>query len=161
MGMHSDNQDLKKAIADAADHHGLPPDIVYGVCMQESGGNPLAARYEPAYRWLVHDTRLRPMDCTRDTEEVLQKISWGLMQVMGAVLREQGYGGWLTNVSGDIELQLDAGCKHLARAVRRWGSVEAGLAAYNAGSPRPGLNGGYVNQHYVDSVLRKAKGWQT
>jgi len=150
---------LVQAIAHAAAIHALPADIVYGVCMQESGLDPWAVRYEPRYRYLVRCPDLKPAGCSVLTEETLQKMSIGIMQVMGAVLREQGYSGWLTQIFGDIEAQLEAGCRHLAAAIARWGSVEAGLAAYNAGSPRTGADGRYVNQDYVDGALGHAKGW--
>jgi hypothetical protein len=151
---------IREAIEAAARRYGLPPEIVYGVCLQESGLNPWAVRYEPHYRWIVRDSRLRPATCSAATEQTLQRMSWGLMQVMGAVIREQGRAGWLTEAVGSIDLQLEYGCRHLAKAVRRWGGIEPGLAAYNAGSPRRTATGQFVNQHYVDDVMRRAEGWE-
>jgi hypothetical protein len=154
---------IREAIAAAARRHNLEAALVYGVCRQESGLDPFAVRFEPHYRWLVRDRRLKPRTCSDATEVALQRMSWGLMQVMGAVIREQGLDGWLTEIVGDdppeVALQLEVGCRHLGKGIRRFGSVEAGLAAYNAGSPRRGADGRFVNQHYVDSVLQKAKGW--
>jgi soluble lytic murein transglycosylase-like protein len=155
---------IRDVIAASARRHGLPPDVVYGVCMQESGLDPFAVRYEPHYRWLVRDSRLRPPACSAATEHALQRMSWGLMQVMGAVIREQGRAGWLTETIGDdpeeVGLQVEYGCRHLAKAVRRWGGIEPGLAAYNAGSPRRIAGGRYANQYYVDRVLNFARQWE-
>ena len=150
---------IRQAIRSAAGRHGLDPAIVYGVCRQESDLDPRAVRYEPRYRWIVRCPELKPVNCAVLTEENLQKCSIGIMQVMGAVYREQGYAGWLTAIFCDLEAQLDAGCRHLARAIKRWGSLEDGLAAYNAGSPRRDKAGNLINQDYVDGVLRKAAGW--
>jgi hypothetical protein len=51
------------------------------------------------------------------------------------------------------------GCKYLALCVRRWGSIERGVSAYNAGSPRPGAGGGFENQAYVDKILMARDVW--
>lgn len=153
-------EELKPAIVSAAARHGLDPAIVFGVCVQESVLDPHAVRYEPRFKYIQRCPDLKPSHCSVLTEEALQKMSWGIMQVMGAVLREQGYGGWLYLFGTEsIDVQLAAGCRHLAMNIKRWGSVEAGIAAYNAGSPRREKSGRYVNQEYVDSVLRHAKAW--
>lgn len=153
---------IRDAIQAAAKRHDLDPAIVYGICIQESGLNPFAVRYEPHYRWLVRDRSLKPANCSDVTEQTLQRMSLGLMQVMGAVIREQGFRGWLTECLGDdpeeIKLQLEIGCRHLAKGIQRWG-LEEGIAAYNAGSPRRGADGKLVNQAYVDGVMEKARGW--
>jgi len=146
-------QSLKKIVDVLARKHGLQPAIAWGVCGRESGFDIGATRYEAGYRWLVRDRRLKPANCSDATEIMMQKTSWGLMQVMGAVLREQGFEGWLNQISCDPAAQVEYGCRHLAKAIRRWGSVEAGLAAYNAGSPRRTATGRFVNQHYVDDVM--------
>jgi soluble lytic murein transglycosylase-like protein len=86
---------------------------------------------------------------------MLQKTSFGLMQVMGAVFREYGFEGWLSQIVTSPELQLEFGCKHLSKKIRRYGK-ESGIAAYNAGSPRRKPDGKFVNQYYVDNVLRYA-----
>ena len=143
--------DIASAIRDAADRHGLDPAIVYGVCLAESNLDPRAARYEPRYRWIVRDTRLKPAACSIETEHALQRTSWGLMQVMGAVLREQGFEGWINAVTCNVPAQLEYGCRHLGKAIRRWGLVE-GIAAYNSGAPRY-ADGVLINQYYVDRVL--------
>lgn len=133
--------------------HSLPPEIVYGVCVQESRLIPIAARFEPGYRWLYKVEEVCPPLCSKATEKNLQMTSFGLMQVMGAVYREYGYKGWLTALFNDTESQLEYGCRHLARKVKKYGLNE-GILAYNAGSPRKNASGRYVNEDYLKNILR-------
>lgn len=143
-------------IKETAKAHKLPVELVYGICMQESALNPLAVRYEPNYRWLYFPEEVKPTICSLTTEKTLQKTSWGLMQVMGAVVREYGFEGWLTEMVAGTSLQLRYGCKHLSKLIARWG-LEGGIVAYNAGSPRIGNDGKYINQLYLDRVMTHSK----
>lgn len=133
-----------------AARHKLYPATVYGVCMAESSMDPKATRYEPDYRWLY-----QPEAYDFISEIHWQKTSLGLMQVMGAVLREYGYKPSLQSILSSPSNQLDYGCRHLSAKIRKYGAIN-GIAAYNTGSPRWG-NGKLVNQEYVDKVLRHAK----
>jgi soluble lytic murein transglycosylase-like protein len=132
--------------------YGINPKIVYGVCMQESRLNPLAARHEKNYMWVFNPALVKPSGCSLDTEFAMQRTSFGVMQVMGAVFREMGFVGWLTEIPGNIEIQLDYGCKFLAQKIKKYG-LQEGILAYNAGSPRKDPTGNYVNQYYFDGVL--------
>ena len=146
------NKEILRAILISAGVYGIEPDLVYGICQKESGFVPEAVRYEDGYRYLFDPSRVRPRGCSLDTEIVMQKTSWGVMQVMGGVLRELGFTGWMTGIVGDIPAQVDYGCRHLGRFIRRYGLPDA-IAAYNAGSPRQNEAGVLVNQEYVDAVL--------
>ncbi len=130
----------------------LEPAIVYGVCVKESRLEPAACRYEPHYKWLFKPESVKPAICSEATEIIMQKISWGLMQVMGAVYRELGYRGWLSELTADVDAQLMYGCLYLADKIGRHG-LRGGLSAYNAGSPTE------KNRGYVDDVLRFAGEW--
>jgi len=129
----------------------VEPALVTAICLQESGGNPVAVRYEPGYRWISKHAE-KPNICTKETEVVLQSMSWGLMQIMGATARDLGFTGWLTELLTP-EVNLLWGCAYLEQLTSIYNGVEDVVAAYNAGSPRRGKNGQYVNQPYVDSVL--------
>jgi len=150
---------VEHEIQAAAGRHNLPPEIVRAIVAVESGGNPWAARYEPGYRWTIPKAK-RPATCTQATEDVLQSMSLGPMQVMGAVARELGHRGWLTDLCF-WEDGLEYGCAHLAKLKARyfdkhgWPGV---VAAYNAGSPRRDASGLYVNQEYPDKVLKALGG---
>lgn len=144
---------LKDLIEKYAAKHGLLAATVYAVVMAESGGDPGAARYESHWRWFSDpNKKLKPRTCSDPTEKILQMISIGLMQVMGANYREMGYQGWLTALFADPDAQMDYGCKFLKGKVAKYG-LDGGISAYNAGSPTSS------NQAYVDKVKRLAVAW--
>ncbi len=147
------NPDILRQIQIAAGKYEISANVVYGVCMTESGMDPLAARHEINYRWLYHPSMVKPDGCSMTTEIVLQKTSMGLMQVMGAVYRELGFKGWLSEVFRDPGAQLEYGCRHLRAKFRRFGFFE-GLLAYNSGTPRVKADGEYVNFQYARTVAQ-------
>lgn len=133
---------MKEKIIKNAEKHGLQHEIVWGICQVESNFNPYAVRYEPGYKWLFNPRELRPINCAFETECAQQRTSYGLMQVMGAVFRELGYRGWLTQIICDIDTQLEYGCRYLWNLISRYG-FEGGIEAYNAGIPQQGQSGYY------------------
>lgn len=165
---------LRSAVREIAEKYSLPSGLVEAVIEVESGWSSHAIRYEPHYRWLW-DAELNkpfkvpsntettpqnfpfyPLISSRETEFIGQKISWGPMQVMGAVARELGFRREFPALCGP--LGIGYGCKHLANLKRRyfsdhgWGGV---VSAYNAGSVRLNDDGHYVNAPYVARVERK------
>ncbi len=146
---------MKELVKKYAEKYGLDPAIVFGVCMQESSMNPKARRFEPNWCYFYMLPTL-PGVTTAD-EHNDQATSWGLMQVMGAVLREHGYKGVLPDILNDPEAQIDYGCKHLHKKIMKYG-LELGILAYNAGSPRK-KNGKWVNAAYLKKVLKYSEGW--
>lgn len=149
--MHHDPNIMVK-IAEYAAAHGVDPAIVYGICKRESGLDYLSVRYEPGYRLLYKPESVKPSQCSLMTEEALQRMSFGIMQVMGAVARELGFIGWLTEFAINVDEQLKFGCIHLSRMIDMHG-LSAGISAYNAGTPRRTPAGDFVNQKYVDAVF--------
>lgn len=141
------------AIDKAAKEHGLDTDLVLAVCQHESGLNPYAVRFEPKFKYILNPVEYaKALRITIETEITLQKMSWGCMQVMGAVARELGFMEHLTKLTG-VELGLEFGCKKLKSCFDKYGdNLTLVLSAYNAGSPRL-VNGVLVNQQYVNSVL--------
>ena len=107
------------------------------------------------------------------TELLFQQTSWGLMQIMGAVARERGFRGWLTELC-DPQVNLEWDCRHL-----RWmldhpldyglsiaqgpavlkGTLADLAAAWNGGA-RVVMDGKYKNQPYVDRVVKAMEGYQ-
>lgn len=117
----------------------------------ESGFDPWAIRAERNYRWLY------PRDhppAQWSTEWWAQKASWGLLQVMGAVGREQGVTGYLSRLL-EPELNLDIACRILLRNRNALGSWEDALAAYNGGLGGYGNPGprSYVHRVYANGDL--------
>lgn len=168
-------------ISVVAPKHSLPQQLVAAIVQVESGGDRFALRCEPAYGYLwnvdanrpytvrawISSARRAPSDfptprgISRDTEWIGQQSSWGLMQVMGAVAREQGHTGHFPALCDPLE-GLNAGCRHLARLRDRYLSAHGWrgvAAAYNAGSPRLADGGGFENQAYVDKIAA-ARGFE-
>lgn len=162
------DQDIEKV----ADKYQLPVELLHSIIAVESSGNPFAIRAEPKYRYMWDCRRNRPFrkvtaeevsspsaphgfsQCTGslNTEWTGQKVSWGPMQVMGAVAREYGFLGHFPVLCSIIGVEY--GAQHLKQLARRWYSRrgwEGVVAAYNAGSPVL-IDGIYRNQSYVDKV---------
>ena len=140
--------DITAIIRAEAIDAGLPWELVQAICQVESSLNPWAMRYEPNYRWFVGRS-----DAMSATEKAGQQISWGLMQVMGAVAREHGFTGWFPQLCEPV-VGLRYGLRHLLRFHDRYQSWHDAIASYNAGSPIKLESGRYKNQHYVDEVMR-------
>lgn len=137
-------------IASKATEYGLQANWIAAVIMTESGGNKYSARYEPHFKYLYHPrTYAEKLGITVETEEVMQKTSIGLMQMMGAVARESGFSGHLPELY-NIERNIKYGCIALKKHYQKYGNIIDGVAAYNAGSVRKTKGGLYVNEKHVD-----------
>ena len=155
----------------------LPPLVVQGIIQVESAGNPFAYRAEPAYRYFFDVDDLAPFRdvsqaeidqasapgdfpyyeglSSQDSEWFGQQISWGPMQIMGAVARERGFCQCFPELCS-FDDGVHWGCAHLMWLAERyleddgWPGV---ISAYNQGSPRRNDDGTFCNQAYVDKVL--------
>ncbi len=89
--------------------------------------------------------------------------SWGLMQLLLATAREVLRNPELTITQlTQPRVNIEAGTKFLAQLWTRFGNMSDAIAAYNAGSPRlDKKTGKYVNQEYVDNVLKNYKTYKT
>jgi len=143
-------------------------ELVAAIIKIESGGDPGAVRYEKNYKWLHRPEDFAGPNCNLATEKELQKYSYGLMQVMGAVARENGIAAGaaacptkaLPSFLFDPKPNLLIGLKHLDTLRRRWDiqDQDALISAYNQGSPRRSLiTGKFKNQKYVDKVLKEMR----
>lgn len=130
----------------------LDPDLVEAIIMQESSDRPNVTRYEEGF----YKTYTEPMDFSEE-EEKARATSFGLMQIMGQVAREYGFKEDFRELfNPDLNIQL--GCRHLSNKIKRYGRVDKGVAAYNAGSARYNkLKTAFVNQGYVDSIMNYLK----
>lgn len=133
---------------------GVDPCLLKAIITVESSWKPFVVRFEPAWKYLYfpreHASRL---GITEMTEVELQKMSWGLCQVMGSVIREHKFDRMLTEAC-DPSISITYGCRHIKRFISKYGEdAEASvIAAYNAGSARKTMGGMFVNQQYVDKV---------
>lgn len=142
-------------ISEASAKFNLPVRLIAAFVTVESGGNPWAWNPEPHYRWLWDVKRnqpfrqLLPGESTNerpphdfhciagdpDQEWWGQQASWGLMQTMGAVARENGFTGpYLPELCKPF-VSLEFGCRHIKKLIQRHNSIDGAIAAYNTGSP--------------------------
>ncbi len=143
-------------ISKHASSQGIDPCLVASIVMVESEGVPEVTRYEPNWRHFKDaEKHSFTSGITEETEKIHQATSWGIMQVMGAVARELKFDGSLPELI-DIDKGLYVGCAKLRQLLNKHGSenIKDAIAAYNAGSPQKNQNGSYINQGYVDKVMK-------
>jgi soluble lytic murein transglycosylase-like protein len=116
-----------------ASQHGLDPDLVCGMIQRESSWNPWTIRYEPGFM-SHYIAPLYTLGKFSATEAYGRSFSWGLMQVMGDVARENGFTGSFLAQLCDPQIGIEVGCvvfaKHLAKTS---GDAAAALLAWNGG----------------------------
>lgn len=135
---------LTKLITDSATKYKLKPEVVAAIILQESGGEPFAARFEKAYferllgsppekwgGWVPSPSEVP----TRKTEATLRSMSMGLMQVMGDSARKVcKLNSPYLSVLYSPEINLDCGCMILAENLKNTNNDYAkALSIYNAG----------------------------
>ena len=126
-------RDLVALAHAAAGAHGLWPELVCAVCEQESAWDPWAIRYEPHFfgRYVAP---LFTANKINATEAYARGFSWGLMQVMGQVAREQGFAGKSLAELCDPGVALEFGCRVLAaKMAAAEGDVTRALLLWNGG----------------------------
>ena len=130
---------------DAAVARSLDAALVCAVIEQESGWNPWAMRYEPAF-FARYVAPLYTNNRISASEAYARGFSWGLMQVMGQVARENGFSSDFLSALCDPEQGLALGClvlqKKLAAA---GGDVTRALLGWNGGA----------NPSYAAAVLAR------
>lgn len=115
-----------------AEKYGLDGDLVCAIVEQES--NPpwdtWSTRYEPAF----YAKYVQPMPHLGATEANARATSWGLLQVMGQVAREYGFGGPHLSELCDPEIGLEMGCKYFSALMGKAGNnVNDALLRWNGG----------------------------
>lgn len=132
--------------------HSVSPILITAIIMTESSGVKDSMKYEPGYKWTYHPREFADnLGITAETEEMLQKTSWGYMQVMGAVCREYGFTDRLFKILDD-DNSIVYGTKLLKKLSEKYDSESDIIAAYNAGKATKTEGGLYINQRYVDKV---------
>jgi soluble lytic murein transglycosylase-like protein len=171
---------IQSLIEEAAKAAGLLPALVAALVDVESEGYTYAYNPEPRYRYLwdvKKNTPFRALTADeiasetppadfptlygdRDQEWWAQQASFGLMQVMGAVAREEGFTSRSLLELCDPAAGLLVGCRHLRRLVL-WadGHLEYALGAYNAGKGNATAPAGVAYATKVITAMH-AKGFQ-
>jgi soluble lytic murein transglycosylase-like protein len=135
----------------AAAAHSLDAALVCAVCEQESSWSPWAIRYEPPFftRYIAPMLTAGNSPATKlsATEACARAFSWGLMQVMGQVAREQNFVGPSFAELCDPQIGLEIGCRVLESKLRAThGDVPRALQLWNGGA----------NPNYASEVLARA-----
>jgi len=140
----------------------IDPNLVLAIIHVESNENSYAVRYEPKfYEWLKGriTTENWASIPTKQTELRLRATSFGLMQVLGQVARENGFEGLYLTELCDPEVGIRYGMRVLAKQLKRYAlkiDPEAyAVSAYNRGSAGKSANGSFHNQYYVNKVYNK------
>ena len=170
-------EDLRALVPAIAAAHHLPPALILAMVEVESGWDPWAIRPEPAwqYYWNVRDnvpyrlpggyrdSEYPPQDFPELTGRVgpvhewwAQAMSWGLMQIMGAVARERGFRQPYLSALLNPATNIEWGCKVLASHLP-WagGYLPAAVAAYNGG--RAGNQGRTLGSLRNASYVRRVQ----
>jgi len=118
----------------AAAVQSLDPALVCAIVEQESGWNPWAIRYEPAF-FAKYVANLYTNNKISASEAYARGFSWGLMQVMGQVARETGFDATFLSALCDPEQGLATGCKVLRKKFDAMaGDMTRALLAWNGGA---------------------------
>lgn len=140
-------------ITDQARRLGLDPHLIAAVIQKESSGVQWRTRWEREWSHLWKpEAFAASLGVTVETEVIHQKMSWGLMQIMGGTAREMGFRGHLPELCASPALGIHWGGRYLARMMLRFRDPEKAIAAYNAG-PGSLADGVIDNRKYVDAVL--------
>jgi soluble lytic murein transglycosylase-like protein len=134
-------ESLEPVITEIASKYTIEPALIKAVIKTESNWDVNASRFE------AHKG----------------DASWGLMQLMLATAKDVLKNPNLTTTQLiQPKVNIEAGTRLISQNLNRWGSLKNAVAAYNAGSPR--LKSGtseYVNQHYVDKVMKNYNVYKT
>ena len=118
----------------AAAAQSLDPALVCAVVEQESGWNPWAIRFEPAF-FAKYVANLYTNNKISASEAYARGFSWGLMQIMGQVARETGFDALFLSALCDPEQGLATGCKVLRKKFDAMaGDMTRALLAWNGGA---------------------------
>lgn len=133
---------------ETARKHGLEASLVCAVIEQESAWNPWAMRYEPAF-FAKYVASLYTNNKVSASEAYARGFSWGLMQVMGQVARENGFGDRYLSGLCDPTAGIEFGCRVLRKKfdLAKCDTLQALLA----------WNGGGNSNYGVEVLARRGK----
>lgn len=120
----------------------------------ESSFNEYALRFEPGYPYLWKPSEFaKAQGITKASEKICQQFSVGLMQVMFATARWQGFDGSFAEFF-DPFINIEFGAKYFISKLHDYDhDYESAIAAYNRGSVEYDDEGRFINESYVSRVL--------
>lgn len=126
--------EARKAIGTKyATKYGLDPALVCALIEHESTWNAWACRYEPTFMARYIQPLLNNGTVKTMTEATMRSSSFGLMQVLGQVAREMGFGGKFLTELCDPDVGVDFGCKKLQKCFLSHPEARGALLSYNGG----------------------------
>lgn len=154
--MSSKKDDYIKIVRRECETLKVDPALLCAIIDTESNWRPNAVRYEKNFRYLWLPAKYADQEnITLETETILQRMSFGLTQIMGANLRWMDYEDPLMT-SFDPEKNIIFGVKFFKNRCDKYDDIKDKISAYNAGSPIK--NGdSYKNEGYVDKVYKAYK----
>ena len=129
-------------ISKRAEKYGLEPSLVAAIILVESSGNPYAIRVAPGFWKRYSNAYHRIIKANNPARRWLKypdvfACSYGLMQIMYGVAVEHGCRVRFPTELLKPDLNIEFGCRILAKKIKIKKSVEAGVLAYNGGgNPR-------------------------
>lgn len=152
--------DFDKLFCSVGRKYGFPKLYLKSIATVESGLNPNAYRYEPAF-W---EKYLKHHEFWKNEDPKVVSASYGLMQIMFVTAYEAGFPGKadeLYNPVYNVEIGAKILHRHYEKVERDGVHIKFGLwpmriitARYNGGTGgNPGPDGSLRNQAYVDKVF--------
>lgn len=127
-----------KEILKRSSKHGIDPNLVAAIMLIESSGDQYAIRVEPGFWRRYGPAYHRIIKQSNPAKKWLKypdvfACSYGLMQIMYGVAVEHGCRIRYPTELLKPEINLEYGCKILAKKIKVTGGVESGVLAYNGG----------------------------
>lgn len=139
-------------VKEVCSKEGVDADLFCAIIAHESSWNPDALKYDPEYQSLkLPVAYAKKLAITLETEAQLQKISWGLCQIMGATARWCGYEKCLTHLLEPRD-NIEVGVSFFKNSANKYPEIKDKIAAWNTENFRKDATGLYSNQTYVDMV---------
>jgi len=130
---------------------------ILAIILTESLGIKYAIRHEPNWSYFFEETIMerfaKETGSSLDTEYYGQSTSWGLMQIMGGTARELGFKGFFPLLC-EPEIGIKYGILYLHKKYKAYGNVTTAIAAYNFGVVQRITDKTFINQKYVNKVLK-------
>lgn len=142
---------INERIENISRNFGIDPKLVTAIVGIESSFDPRISKFEPGVKPERAALFTGFLHVDQETEENGQRVSYGLMQILGLTARNLGFSKHFIELY-EPDTNLFWGCKLLQQLTRRFEEEDEVIAAYNDGNARRTQDGTFVVQGYVDKV---------